>query len=222
MALYTSYYTRQLALRTAGTGNELQQEGEKTVQKTVARRTVDYVAPYITWFEVRWWATDRHVSILPFCFARLIKSSIVNYACFLAGCLAPTPLPQRRLTIRSPADVPALPPVAAGALQLLPPAAYVHQPATSFNIKFAGQAPSKVCVRAFHRSLKCLLASLPASAARSGAAHPSLPFPARPQTRSSINAATWTPDGRRCLTGTQASAGAALLRALPLLLLCTR
>jgi hypothetical protein len=46
--------------------------------------------------------------------------------------------------VRCPADVPALPPVAAGALQLLPPIAYAHQPATSFNIKFAGQAPSKV------------------------------------------------------------------------------
>ncbi|KAI3436421.1 hypothetical protein D9Q98_005838 [Chlorella vulgaris] len=123
MALYTSYYTRQLALRPAGAGGELQQEGEKLFQKTVARRTVDYTGPFVTWFE-------------------------------------------RRLTIRNPGDVPALPPVAAGALQLLPPAAYVHQPATSFNIKFAGQAPSK--------------------------------------TRSSINAATWTPDGRRCLTGTQA------------------
>jgi len=56
MALYTSYYTRQLALREAaggpGAGGDLQQEGEKLVQKTVARRTVDYTAPYITWFEV--------------------------------------------------------------------------------------------------------------------------------------------------------------------------
>lgn len=67
--------------------------------------------------------------------------------------------------IRCPADTPAVPPVAAGALQLMPPAAYAHQPATSFAIKFAGQAPSK--------------------------------------TRSSINVAVWTPDGRRCLTGTQ-------------------
>lgn len=56
---------------------------------------------------------------------------------------APTPS-QRRYLTRSPADVPALPPVAAGALQLLPPAAYAHQPASSFAMKFAGQAPSKV------------------------------------------------------------------------------
>lgn len=54
MALYTSYYTRQLALRgdAAGPG-DLQQEGEKSVQKTVARRTVDYTGPYVEWFEVR-------------------------------------------------------------------------------------------------------------------------------------------------------------------------
>lgn len=125
MALYTSYYTRQLALREqAGAGRgELQQEGEKSVQASVARRTVDYAGPYISWFE-------------------------------------------RRFTVRSPADAPALPPVAAGALQLLPPLAYAHQPASSFNIKFAGQAPSK--------------------------------------TRSSVNVAVWTPDGRRCLSGTQA------------------
>ncbi len=51
---------------------------------------------------------------------------------------------QRRFTVRCPSDTPALPPVAAGALQLLPPLAYAHQPASSFNIKFAGQAPSKV------------------------------------------------------------------------------
>lgn len=54
MALYTSYYTRQLALRgDGGAGLEMQQEGEKTVQKTVPRRTVDFTGPYITWFEVR-------------------------------------------------------------------------------------------------------------------------------------------------------------------------
>jgi hypothetical protein len=62
---------------------------------------------------------------------------------------------QRRLTIRNPGDVPALPPVAAGALQLLPPAAYVHQPATSFNIKFAGQAPSKASLRCIYVALRC-------------------------------------------------------------------
>lgn len=52
LACACSYYTRQLALRPAGAGNELQQEGEKTVQKTVARRTIDYAGPYVTWFEV--------------------------------------------------------------------------------------------------------------------------------------------------------------------------
>lgn len=63
--------------------------------------------------------------------------------CMLLCRCRPT-MPQRRFTVRSPADAPALPPVAAGALQLLPPLAYAHQPASSFNIKFAGQAPSKV------------------------------------------------------------------------------
>ena len=52
MALYTSYYLRQLALRGPDAGGELQQEGEKAVQKTVDRRTVDYAAPYVTWFKV--------------------------------------------------------------------------------------------------------------------------------------------------------------------------
>ena len=52
MALYTAYYTRQLALRgDGGAGLELQQEGEKTVQKSVPRRTVDFIGPYVTWFE---------------------------------------------------------------------------------------------------------------------------------------------------------------------------
>ena len=53
MALYTSYYTRQLALRAeAGAPGDLQQEGEKTVQKTVARRTVDLTGPYVEWMQV--------------------------------------------------------------------------------------------------------------------------------------------------------------------------
>ncbi len=52
--LACSYYTRQLALREqAGAGRgELQQEGEKSVQASVARRTIDYAGPYISWFEV--------------------------------------------------------------------------------------------------------------------------------------------------------------------------
>ena len=62
---------------------------------------------------------------------------------------------QRRYQIRSPADTPALPPVAAGALQLLPPLAYTHQPASSFNVKFAGQAPSKVGAHCFGKSARC-------------------------------------------------------------------
>ena len=53
MALFTSYYTRQLALRPeAVPGGDYQQEGEKAVQASVARRTVDYAAPYVLWLQV--------------------------------------------------------------------------------------------------------------------------------------------------------------------------
>ncbi|KAG7669287.1 hypothetical protein Ndes2526B_g05588 [Nannochloris sp. 'desiccata'] len=124
MALYTSYYARQLALRPETiTGGDQQVEGEKAVQKSVARRMVDFTGPYLSWIE------------------------------------------NRRL-IHSPADMPGLFGIPAAALDLLPPVACAHQPASSFAVKFAGQAPSK--------------------------------------TRSSVNVASWTPDGRRCLTGTQA------------------
>lgn len=86
----------------------------------------------------------------------MILSSVSRYCRHL---LLPLPTPaivphhptvQRRFTTRGPADMAAVPPVAAGALQLLPPAAYAHQPATSFAIKFAGQAPSKVGSGAVH------------------------------------------------------------------------
>jgi len=124
MALYTSYYARQLALRPETiAGGEQQVEGEKTVQKSVARRLVDFTGPYLSWIE------------------------------------------NRRL-IHCPADMPGLLGIPAAALDLLPPVACAHQPASSFTVKFAGQAPSK--------------------------------------TRSSVNVASWTPDGRRCITGTQA------------------
>ncbi len=66
MALYTSYYTRQLALRPTGAGGELQQEGEKLFQKTVARRTVDYTGPFVTWFEVSW-VLGGHGQLLSSC-----------------------------------------------------------------------------------------------------------------------------------------------------------
>lgn len=122
MALYTSYYTRQLALRPESLPTtELNEDAqEKTVQKSVVRRTVDVTGPWVRWLE------------------------------------APPPLPHARPLDGTPAS----------ALDLLPPAAYGHQPVSSFAVKFAAQAPSK--------------------------------------TRSSVNAAVWTRDGRRCLTGTQA------------------
>ena len=54
MALYTSYYTRQLALRPETiTGGEQNVEGEKTVQKAISRRTIDFTGPYLSWIEVR-------------------------------------------------------------------------------------------------------------------------------------------------------------------------
>lgn len=53
MALYTSYYARQLALRPESiTGGDQTVEGEKAVQKSVARRTVDFTGPYLSWIEV--------------------------------------------------------------------------------------------------------------------------------------------------------------------------
>ena len=54
MALYTSYFTRQLALRPeALQGEQWDEDGaEKTLQKAVGRRTVDYTAPFLNWFEV--------------------------------------------------------------------------------------------------------------------------------------------------------------------------
>jgi hypothetical protein len=52
MALYTSYYTRQLALRPESLAPEHQNvEGEKTLQKSVARRTVDVTGPYFNWLQ---------------------------------------------------------------------------------------------------------------------------------------------------------------------------
>jgi hypothetical protein len=56
MALYTSYYARQLALRpeTAGEGDTIagQVEGEKREQKSVLRRTVDLNGSLLEWKEV--------------------------------------------------------------------------------------------------------------------------------------------------------------------------
>lgn len=54
MALYTSYYTKQLALRPESTQVfDVPVEGERKVTKSVARRTIDLSAPYVNWFEVR-------------------------------------------------------------------------------------------------------------------------------------------------------------------------
>lgn len=123
MALYTSYYTKQLALRPeAGHTLDVQVEGERKIQSSVARRTIDLAGCYMNWFE-------------------------------------------KRSLIRHPRDVPALDATPVSALRLFPPFAYAHQPASSFAIKYIQNADRK--------------------------------------TRSSINVVLWTPDGRRCLTGTQ-------------------
>ncbi|CAK0784656.1 hypothetical protein CVIRNUC_007860 [Coccomyxa viridis] len=70
--------------------------------------------------------------------------------------------------LRSPKSlsVPPPPPTAAGGLEMMPPAAYISQPATGCASKFVHLSWNKV--------------------------------------RASINAITWTPEGRRCLTGTNA------------------
>lgn len=53
MALYSAYYTRQLALRPETVAVDQQNvEGEKTIQKSVARRTVDITGPYVRWLQV--------------------------------------------------------------------------------------------------------------------------------------------------------------------------
>lgn len=53
MALYTSYYARQLALRPETIAADLPSvEGDKTVQKAVARRTIDLNGAYLQWKEV--------------------------------------------------------------------------------------------------------------------------------------------------------------------------
>lgn len=53
MSLYTSYYTRQLALRPEALVEQEATDGVKAKQPAVPRRTVDVVGPYVTWFEVR-------------------------------------------------------------------------------------------------------------------------------------------------------------------------
>ena len=80
--------------------------------------------------------------------------------------LFPSQKLQNRRLVHNPSDLSILLGIPTAALNLLPPVAYAHQPASSVAVKFAGQAPSK--------------------------------------TRSGVNMALWTPDGRRCLTGTQA------------------
>lgn len=53
MALYSAYYTRQLALRPESLAADQQNvEGEKAVQKSVARRIVDVTGPYLNWLQV--------------------------------------------------------------------------------------------------------------------------------------------------------------------------
>ncbi|GAB4820925.1 hypothetical protein N2152v2_007971 [Parachlorella kessleri] len=104
---------------------------------------------------------------------RTIHQSVARRTVDLAGPLSNWF--ERRSLIRHPLDTPALDSTPGSALRMLPPLAYAHQPASSFTTKFAQQAPSKV------------------------GGNPD----AAGATRSSANVVVWTPDGRRCLTGTQ-------------------
>ncbi|KAL6784589.1 hypothetical protein ACKKBF_B02405 [Auxenochlorella protothecoides x Auxenochlorella symbiontica] len=124
MSLYTSYYTRQLALRPEAISTPEVVDGKKVQQAAVPRRTVDATGPYVQWLQTR------------------------------------------ALRGQDARSWPDLLPGPVGALGMLPPAAMLHQPVSGAATKFAGQAPSK--------------------------------------TRSSVNVVCWTPDGRRCLSGTQA------------------
>lgn len=169
MALYTSYYTRQLALRPESIAAEQQNvEGEKKVQKSVARRTVDVTGPYLSWLEVSTLQDGTMLISMGRYLGLLHVETQRSFLLRVLSCRSRALLAwlQKRCLVRNPADIPGLHGTPAAALDLLPPIAYAHQPAVSMAIKFAAQAPSK--------------------------------------TRSSVNVALWTPDGRRCLTGTQA------------------
>lgn len=123
MAMYTSsYINKALATRPEGPRHEGQVEGEKTIQPSVARRTVDLAGPYVK-------------------------------------------LLQNRFHAPSFADAWIMQPTPAAGLEVLPPIAYAHQPATNFNTRFV------------HVSLNKM--------------------------RTSVNSLIWTPEGRRCITGTQ-------------------
>ena len=56
MALYTSYFAKQLALRPEAAQQQATDaanlEGERTIHQSVARRTVDLAGPLSNWFEV--------------------------------------------------------------------------------------------------------------------------------------------------------------------------
>ncbi|KDD73002.1 hypothetical protein H632_c2641p0, partial [Helicosporidium sp. ATCC 50920] len=122
MALYTSYYTRQLALRPESAAQTQSEEGVKVLQQAVPWRTVDATSGYLSWLA-----------------SRRLGSTLSAHA--FSG--APT-----------------------GSLALLPPCAWPDCPAWGACATLAAQAPSK--------------------------------------TRSSVNAMAWSPDGRRCLSGTAA------------------
>ena len=163
MALYTSYFTRQLALRPeALQGEQREEEGaEKTLQKAVGRRTVDYTAPFLNWFEVGACLGAGEAGVG----RTLLGRTVLLQANPAAAATAP---PQARCLVRSPLDAPALQASASAALGLLPPEAYAHQPASGFATKFAAQAPSKAREK-FERGASSLWA---------GAGTPTQPFPA--------------------------------------------
>lgn len=101
MAMYTSLYSKQLALKGEAPGHDMHIEGEKKVQTAVQRRTIDYAGPYINMLE-------------------------------------------KLCQVRGYEDVRTLQPHAAAALELLPPVAYPHCPATNFNTKFVHVSTNKM------------------------------------------------------------------------------
>ncbi|KAL3135617.1 hypothetical protein ABBQ38_006098 [Trebouxia sp. C0009 RCD-2024] len=111
------------------------------------RRTVDLAGPYVKLLQVRL----QHLYCI---------------ACVQIRAYSKMPFAlQSRFHAPTAVDAWVMPPIPATGLEVLPPIAYAHQPATNFNTRFV------------HVSLNKM--------------------------RTSVNSLAWTPEGRRCITGTQ-------------------
>ena len=77
MALYTSYFAKQLALRPEAAQQQATDaanlEGERTIHQSVARRTVDLAGPLSNWFEV-----GKTIAVKLFCFESALAHLAVN------------------------------------------------------------------------------------------------------------------------------------------------